>query len=92
MFIEDEVDIIYDDKCPNSPLCMFIKDGVDIFYDDKHIILAQQLHDEKVLVWERGQWFIAPSRSPPIWGRWFIDGTKRPLPHGEGWDGAKNRL
>ncbi len=71
---------------------MFIKDGVDIFYDDKHIILAQQLHDEKVLVWERGQWFIAPSRSPPIWGRWFIDGTKRPLPHGEGWDGAKNRL
>ena len=55
MFIEDEVDIIYDDKCPNSPLCMFIKDGVDIFYDDKHIILAQQLHDEKVLVLVCGQ-------------------------------------
>jgi len=28
---------------------------MDIFYDDKHIILAQQLHDEKVLVVVWGQ-------------------------------------
>ena len=34
---------------------MFIKDKMDIFYDDKCIILAQQLHHEKVLVVVWGQ-------------------------------------
>lgn len=29
---------------------MFLKDEVDIIYDDIRIILAQQLHNEKVLV------------------------------------------
>lgn len=62
---------------------------MDIFYDDKHIILAQQLLDEKVLVLVCGQWFIAPSWSPPIWGRWFIDGTKRVIFYNESRDGAK---
>jgi hypothetical protein len=49
------VDIFYDDKPSNSTLCMFTKDKIDIFYDDKCIILAQQLHDEKVLVLVCGQ-------------------------------------
>ena len=92
MFIKDKMDIFYDDKCPNSPLEGCPKDGVDEFHDDKRIILAQQLHDEKVLMWECGQCFIAPSRSPPIWGRWFIDGTKRVIFTVKVGMGQKNRL